>query len=406
MSAAKPHRSDAALPLPPHMRARLLTAVDHHQRGNLGTAEGLYREVLEAVPRCFDALHLLGVAATQRGALDEGIALIRQAITLDASVADAQRNLARALLEKHDAVPAVAACDALVALQPDNSEAWFLRGNALQLADAHEQAVESYERALRLRPNFLAALNNQGHSLRTLRRAGPAVDVLARALTLHPSYALALNNLGLVLLDMRLASNALRNFDQALAVAPDFLEALSNRGIALVELRRYAEAAEAFGRLAALAPDFGGVLGNLLYARCNHCEWHGYEQLVERVVAAVQRGELAATPLSFICASDSLQAQLACAQTFTTARYPARPLAMSRRWPYRHDRIRIAYLSGDFGEHAVSYLLAGVIERHDRSRFETIAVAWGRQNDGPTRTRLETVFERFIDAIDQECTRI
>ena len=43
---------------------------------------------------------------------------------------------------------------------------------------------------------------------------------------------------------------------------------------------------------------------------------------------------------------------------------------------YRHDRIRVAYLSADFRGHPVSHLLAGVLECHDKSRFEITAMSF------------------------------
>ena len=42
---------------------------------------------------------------------------------------------------------------------------------------------------------------------------------------------------------------------------------------------------------------------------------------------------------------------------------------------YRHDRIRVAYVSGDFGFHPVMLLAAGMFERHDRGRFEVTAIS-------------------------------
>ncbi len=393
----------APAPLPAALRVRLVEAIGHHQRGDHARAERVYRETLAAAPDCFDAMHLLGVALTQRGIFDEGIARIRRAVALDETQPNARSSLARALLEKRDAAGALAACDALVAMQPKNAEAWFLRGNALQLGAAHETAVESYGEALRLQPKFPAALNNQGHSLRTLRRTGQALAAFARALELQPAYAMALNNQGLALLDLQRVPEALRSFDQALTLQPNFLEVLNNRGSALLASRRFAEAAETFERLTALAPNFGGAGGNLLYARRNCCDWREYENLAQRIIAAVERGEFADAPLSFMCVSDSPKAQLLCARTFTALRYPpqdpAQASAAAGR-PDRNGRIRVAYLSGDFGEHAVSHSLAGAIERHDTSRFDTIAVSWGRRNEGPTRARLESAFARFIDATD------
>jgi protein O-GlcNAc transferase len=397
VAVKQPHRP-AATPLAPALKAQLIAAVGHHQRGDLGRAETLYREVLAAVPQCYDALHLLGVALNSRGAPAEGVELIRRAIAVDASEAAAHFSLARVLIDRRDAAAALATCETLTGLAPHNADAWFLRGNALQLAGIHDQAVESYDRALHLQPNLAAALNNQGHSLRLLRRSDQALSALTRALALQPGYAMALNNQGLALLDLHRTPEALQSFNAALAASPVFPEALFNRGTTLLELRRFAEAVRDFADLVLAAPHLGGALGNLLYARRNCCDWRDDESICAEVVAAVRSGALAATPLSFLCTSDSPQAQLTCAQTFTAARYPPRPLRVQGRWPYAHDRIRVAYVSGDFGAHAVSYLLAGVLECHDRERFETTAVAWGRQNDGPMRKRLEAAFGRFVEA--------
>ena len=64
---------------------------------------------------------------------------------------------------------------------------------------------------------------------------------------------------------------------------------------------------------------------------------------------------------------------------------------------YRHDRIRIAYLSADFREHAVAFQLAPVIERHDRARFQVIGISTGLRDDSAIRARLIKGFERFHD---------
>src|SRR5262249_27086642 len=65
---------------------------------------------------------------------------------------------------------------------------------------------------------------------------------------------------------------------------------------------------------------------------------------------------------------------------------------------YRHDRIRLAYLSSDLRDHAVTFLAAGMFEHHDRGRFETYAMSF--KSDGPTAThaRLQDTFDRFVDA--------
>jgi predicted O-linked N-acetylglucosamine transferase (SPINDLY family) len=390
----------ASAPLPPRLQARLVEVFGRHQRGDLTTAERGYREILDQVPGCFDAVHLLGTVLIQRGAFEEGITRLREAIAIDGSQCNVRMSLARALLDTRVSRAALDCCDVLVGMQPKSAEVWFLRGNALQQLGAHAEAVDSYDRALAVQPNFPAALNNQGHSLRCLNAAARSLAAFERALALQPSYPLALNNRGLALMDIKRMPEALRSFDDALAIHPTFSEALANRGAALLAMKRFAEATHTFERLVRLSPDMGGAAGNLLYARRNCCDWREYEGLERRIVAAVERGELADLPLAFLCVTDSPQAQLACATTFAALKFPARPARAVTRSRHRHDRIRVAYLSGDFGDHAVSYSLAGVIEHHDVRRVETVGVGWGRQNEGPMRARLEAAFDRFIDATE------
>ncbi len=294
-------------------------------------------------------------------------------------------------------------------LQPNFADAWFLRGNLLQRAGDFERSAESYGQAIALQPNFPEAFSNLAAVLRSLRKSERAIQCADRALALRPDYPKAFNNRGLILLDAHRLTAAVESFRRAVEIEPTFAEALHNLGTALMQLRRFDEARDAFARLAALAPDFPHVLGNILYARLNCCDWTDFGGTAEAVRRAVARGEHADVPMSFLNICGSARLQLRCAQAYTDAYYPAAalehlptaqdPQTAEHRKTVRGsgDRIRIAYLSGDFGEHAVTYLLAGVFARHDLSRFETIALSWDRVGEGSTRRRVEAAFSRFID---------
>jgi protein O-GlcNAc transferase len=73
----------------------------------------------------------------------------------------------------------------------------------------------------------------------------------------------------------------------------------------------------------------------------------------------------------------------------------ARPLL---RKP-RADRstISLAYVSGDFRRHAVGHLIPGLLERHDRTRFEVIGVSFGPDDGSEVRARTARACDRFHD---------
>jgi predicted O-linked N-acetylglucosamine transferase (SPINDLY family) len=94
--------------------------------------------------------------------------------------------------------------------------------------------------------------------------------------------------------------------------------------------------------------------------------------------------------------SSSANEQLRCARIFAGDETPQMHRPMSGA-PYRHDRIRIAYVSADLREHVVSYLMAGVFEQHDRGRFETFGISLRPEEASPVGRRVKVAFEHFID---------
>ena len=60
-------------------------------------------------------------------------------------------------------------------------------------------------------------------------------------------------------------------------------------------------------------------------------------------------------------------------------------------------KIRIGYFSADFRGHPVSLLAARLFERHDRSKFEVTAFAFGPEANDAMQARLMKAFDRFID---------
>jgi predicted O-linked N-acetylglucosamine transferase (SPINDLY family) len=377
-----------------------MSALACHRRGQLDEAEARYRQILAQRPDCFDALNLLAVCAIDRNEPREAACLARRALAVDRTQASAQLTLARALMMVEGLTAALECASEAIRLAPARPDAWFMRGNILFGLGLLEASADNYERALDLQPSFPEALNNYAAACRALRRARQALASAERALALDPTYAKAYNNRGLIHLDDRRTAAAIEDFRRALACQPEFAEAMHNLGTALMQRRSYGEACDAFQRLAMMAPRFPRALGNLLRARLGCCDWRDFHALVDAIRTAVERGENADLPLSFLSICGSAAAQLTCARRYTDANFPALPVEHRRAASVAQsaDRpIRIAYLSGDFGEHAVSYLLAGLFERHDRRRFETIALSWDRVGEGPMRLRLEQVFTRFMD---------
>ena len=61
-----------------------------------------------------------------------------------------------------------------------------------------------------------------------------------------------------------------------------------------------------------------------------------------------------------------------------------------------NERLRIGYYSGDLFSHPVGHLIAGVIENHDRARFEVVAYDFSAPVRDDYSERLARAFERMV----------
>jgi predicted O-linked N-acetylglucosamine transferase (SPINDLY family) len=76
---------------------------------------------------------------------------------------------------------------------------------------------------------------------------------------------------------------------------------------------------------------------------------------------------------------------------------------------WRNNKVRVAYLSADFHQHATAYLMAELFELHDRSRFEIIGVSYGIDDKSEMRKRLVAAFDQFHDVLrksDEEVAKL
>jgi len=204
--------------------ARFQEGLALHRIGALDSAAAMYREILLAAPRNFNALHMLGVIHMQRGEPKQAAELIRQALTVDGRQPAAYGNLASALIELRDFTGAIENCNRALALKPDDVEAFYNRATALRLSGRWQGALDSFSQALVLQPGHVAALIGRGTLLQILQQLEPALIDLDAAVTFAPANSIAHYNHAHVLKALHRVNEAEASFRQAIRLAPDFAE--------------------------------------------------------------------------------------------------------------------------------------------------------------------------------------
>jgi len=220
-----------------------------YQVGQFVEAERLCRQIIQAKPDLFAALHLLAVVQSRLGRKNIALASYDRALQVRPNSAEALSNRGATLKELERFEEALASYDRALTLLPDFAEALFNRGNILHELERFEEALASYDRALAARPNHAEAYTNRGLTLHELKRFDEALASYDRALQLRPDDAEGHTNRGNTLRELKRFDEALASYDRALALRPDVVETLSNRGHALNE------ALASYDQALALRPD-------------------------------------------------------------------------------------------------------------------------------------------------------
>ncbi|MBV9739616.1 MAG: glycosyltransferase family protein [Hyphomicrobiales bacterium] len=216
-------------------------AEQHRQAGRLQAAEGLCRQILEAVPGHAETLHLLGIIAHQAGNAAVAIELLRQAVASDPRVPLYHCNLGEMCRLAGRVDEALAAGRQALALRPTYPEALNNLGIAHYDRGEFEEAAAQYRRAIELAPAYAQAHSNLGNALRALRRLDEAIPAYTRALELKPDFADAFSNRALTFHLRARFDDAAADFRRAIALQPLHGNAHSGLAMNLLLRGRFAE---------------------------------------------------------------------------------------------------------------------------------------------------------------------
>jgi protein O-GlcNAc transferase len=367
------------------------------QAGDLVEAEDLYRRVTTLKPGSAQAHYNFGFILQEQGRLDPAAAAYRHVVSLRPDFAEAHNNLGVVLEAQGKFDEAVAAFRAAIAVAPQRTDAHFNLGTVLLRLGLSDEAANAFRRTVGLDPNHVGARHNLALILSAQGDLGAAHRLQQLVVAHQPGYAEGHNNLAAILLDQGSWAEALDASQQALRLKPDYPEAHFNRGNALRELGHLDEAIAAYRRAVELRPSYEEALAQLVYHCARACDWSDGGAAEARLLTMVRQNAARVPPFALLATAatpaDQLQCACAWAENFAVAKeqvfaHEAKPLS---------GRLRIGYLSSDFYDHATAHLIAELIERHDRDRFEIYGYSYGPVRGGEMRMRLVTAFDHFVD---------
>jgi len=359
-------------------------------------------EVLESAiqirPNIPEAWCNKGIALCNLNLYQQSIGAYNEAIKLVPSYSEAWSNKSVPLNKLKRFIESLEACDNAISLKPDYAESWYNKGNTLRELMRFDEAIAHYDKALSLKPDYYDAWNNRGVTLHDLKRFDEAIAHYDKALSLKPDYYDAWNNRGVTLHDLKRFDEAIAHYDKALSLKPDYYDAWNNRGVTLDDLKRFDEAIAHYDKALILKADIDWTYGNLVHAKMRIGNWSGLEESLEKICKKVEAKEKIVNPFILLALNDDASLHKQCSEIYAQNKYPSNITLCSIPKLSKKEKIRIAYFSPDFRNHAVSLLTSELFKIHNKDKFEIFAFSLQKAPDTDLIYQsLRQSFDEFIN---------
>ncbi|XP_048461454.1 UDP-N-acetylglucosamine--peptide N-acetylglucosaminyltransferase 110 kDa subunit isoform X1 [Rhincodon typus] len=350
----------------------------------------------------------------EQGLIDLAIDTYRRAIELQPHFPDAYCNLANALKEKGNVAEAEECYNTALRLCPTHADSLNNLANIKREQGNIEEAVRLYRKALEVFPEFAAAHSNLASVLQQQGKLQDALMHYKEAIRISPTFADAYSNMGNTLKEMQDVQGALQCYTRAIQINPAFADAHSNLASIHKDSGNIPEAIASYRTALKLKPDFPDAYCNLAHCLQIVCDWTDYDERMKKLVSIVA-DQLEKNRLPSVHPHHSMLYPLS--HTFRKAIAERHgnlcldKINVLHKPPYEHPkdlkasngRLKIGFVSSDFGNHPTSHLMQSIPGMHNSEKFEVFCYALS--SDDGTNFRVKVVAEanHFVDLSQIPC---
>ncbi len=365
--------------------------------GNNSAARTHFETVLRLAPRHGDAMYNLGVLAMEGNELDPARQWFEQVLAQSPRHAEALVNLGIVLQRQLHLDEAAGYLRRALEIAPAMTVAGNNLAHTLMLQGKLSEAREQYLVTLALAPGAIESHEGLAAASLKLGRLKEGISHLREVLQRDGENSAILNALADALFQEGQLDEAEAAARRASEIDPGASGPYSV--LALVHIvRKRADLAIAILETGFQRTSAGILLGMLTNQLQRTCDWKKWREAWREMELRLADTTDLGSPFWLLTEDTTAAQQLLYTRRWADAHYPT-TASNTPRTPRvgRHPRIRIGYLSSDLHNHATAHLFAGVLEQHDREKFEIFTYSHGPEDGSAMRARVKEACEHFND---------
>lgn len=378
----------------------LKKAVSLFKNGNLNEAEKICNDLKKKDPNNLINLNLLGIILFQKKEFSNSIKIIKESISLNFKQAETQNNLGIVNLEIKNFINAIEAFKNSIKINPNFNEAYINIGVALKEINKNQEAIGYWEKAIQLKKNNPRAYNNIGNVYFEMNKPEISIEYYNNAISFDNNFYNAYFNRGNAKQKMNLLNESIKDYNEAIRINNNYAEAYVARGNSLRNLDKLSDTLKDYEKGYKLNPNYQNLYGNIFFIKKNLCDWKNYKNEYLFLNNNIQEENKIINPFISLSTFNSSEIQKKIANEHFQKKFKKK-ISLSKNILFKNlkskDKIKVGYYSSDFKNHAMSQLLAGLFETHNRDEFEIIGFSLIQNKSDEIKERIIKSFDTFID---------
>ena len=348
------------------MNQFLNKAIELYKAGKFEKAKKIYKKELIKDPQNFETINLLAIIYLQEKSYENAIDLINKAITINSHHHALYNNL----------------------------------GVVYKEIGNYELAIKNFKKAIEINSNYAEGHNNVAIVYQILKKYDEALNHYQISIKLNPNNSETYYNIGVLFFKKNNFKYAIKNFTTSIELNHNHLGALKNRASAYAFDNKYLLSNEDYNQLKLLEPKNKDIYETLIFFNNNKiCQWINYNEDLKKIETNIVNNKINndyINPWKLLLYTDKINIIKQNTENYNKQFYINK--IKKNTFSYLNkEKIIIAYYSADFRRHAVSHLIANVLENHNKNKFEIFGFHFSPSKDDDMSIRIAETFDKFFD---------
>jgi protein O-GlcNAc transferase len=275
-------------------------------------------------------------------------------------------------------------------IQPNNPDTIFNLGLLDLRKNQFQDSIDKFKLAIEYNNNFYQAFYNLAIAQNSIGSFLEAQSNYLEAIRIKDDYYQAYNNLGSILIKTKKTNEAIKVLQKAVEIKPQYTASLTNLGVAYLDLKKYEDALKYFDKALLVDSSYVRAITQKLYLMRKICNW-SQDDAVENNLKLINNSKIDVTPWQLLSLDDDPEIEFIRAK-----KYGQQFGFKSFNLIYKNSKIKLAYFTSDFYEHAGMINMEAIFKHHDKTKFEIYAFDYGNFYNDSTHQKIKKYFDHFI----------